>query len=374
MFEPEDAVPEYEPVTEPEKNSYMTPAAVAPQSLLHDCSGIQIIFPEGQNQHTSYPFGLHAWDRLPWNYYSDGDRFFLRSIVCKKRTKLSGPCEKCKKLWGDEALLRILKRLAEGVKQHSPYAFYPIGGLVEKLRRKDDENSALRLTKLSDSRKLVAKIAELDLHKQLMMAIASGDIKRVVPLLQAGIHNGESVRALLERFYRACIDVYREGPMYNPKGFTEDDYMVGICALRLGGARLADILHRALGLPGLTTLRKHAIIRPLRASPGNPTVEEIKENINAYIDGEDVPTDPSVIVHRVVMLDEIAVERRARWDDKTNMILGVCREHCANVSLEFGAMDDATRFFDALQQEKAHLATEASRTYSHPFAHLYPSN
>jgi hypothetical protein len=110
---------------------------------------------------------------------------------------------------------------------------------------------------------LVGKIAELDLHKQFMMAIATNNEPRVAQLIRAGLNNGESIGAMLERFYRACVDVHREGPKYNPKGFTPDDYMVGLCVLRLGGARLADILHRALGLPGLTTLRKHSIIRPL---------------------------------------------------------------------------------------------------------------
>ncbi|KAJ7462854.1 hypothetical protein FB451DRAFT_1266266 [Mycena latifolia] len=91
-----------------------------------------------------------------------------------------------------------------------------------------------------------------------------------------------------------------------------EDYMVGLCVLRLGGARLADLLHRALGLPGLTTLRKHSVIRPLRASPAMPTIIEIEENIDAYTVGEEEPTGAPRIVHQVVMLDEIAVEKRAR--------------------------------------------------------------
>ncbi|KAJ7454367.1 hypothetical protein B0H11DRAFT_2325227 [Mycena galericulata] len=217
-----------------------------------------------------------------------------------------------------------------------PAVIVPRAGdrLIEKIRRDSDQINTLRLTKLSDAPELSN------------MSFPS--------------KNGESVRALLERFYRACVDVYREGPTYSPKGFTPKDNMVGICVLRLGGARLADILHRALGLPGLTTLRKHAVIRPLRASPGVPTVQEIIENIDAYTDGEDVPVGPPQIIHRVVMLDEIAVERRARWDDKTNMILGACREHCANVPLEFGTMDDATQFFEAMDRGEVHLATEAT--------------
>jgi hypothetical protein len=66
-------------------------------------------------------------------------------------------------------------------------------------------------------------------------------------------------------------------------------------------------------------------------------------NLNAYTDGEEIHSGPPLIVHRVIFLDEVAVERRARWDDKTSTSLGACREHGANISLEFGVTEDATR-------------------------------
>jgi hypothetical protein len=218
----------------------------------------------------------------------------------------------------------------------------------------------MRLTNLNDAWMLAGKIAELDLHKQFMMAVAASDEPRIAQLIRAGLNNGESIGAMLERFYRACVDVHREGPKYNPKGFTPDDYMVGLCVLRLGGARLADLLHRALGLPGLTTLRKHSVIRPLQASPAMPTVSEIQANIDAYTAGEAIPSGPPKIIHRVLMLDEIAVEKRARWDDKTNMILGGCREHTKPSYLEFSDLDDATTFFERLDRDEFHLASEVS--------------
>jgi hypothetical protein len=105
------------------------------------------------------------------------------------------------------------------------------------------------------------------------MAIATSNEYRISSLIRMGLNNGESIGAMLNRFYRACIDVHHEWPKYNPKGFTVDDYMVGLCVLRLGGARLADLLHRTLGLPSLTTLRKHSVIRPLLCSTFCPTIQ-----------------------------------------------------------------------------------------------------
>ncbi|KAJ7174927.1 hypothetical protein C8R46DRAFT_891619, partial [Mycena filopes] len=325
------------------------------------CRGLALIFPPGQNHHAAYPFGLHSYLSLPWNYYSEGDHFFLRSTACKKTGSAdSAICKNCDKIRSNEMFENMMDRITNGVNENTPLPYYSFGGMVTKLRRKNAQIQVLRLTKHNDAQKLASQTVALDRHKQFMMAVASGKVKRIAPLVAASINNREGVDALMARIGRASSDVYREGPGYNPKGFTPDDRMVGLCALRLGGSRLADILHRALGLPGLTTLRKHTVIRPLRASPRLPTIAEIEENIDAYTVGEDPPTGAPTIVHRVVMLDEMAVERRARWDDKTNMILGACREHSGNIPLEFGEMADAELFFKKLQDGNVHLATEAT--------------
>ncbi|KAK7013598.1 hypothetical protein R3P38DRAFT_2374968, partial [Favolaschia claudopus] len=277
------------------------------------CPGIHITFPPGENQHTSYPFGVHAQLSPPWDYFSEGEHFYIRSTSCRHHVFASTPnlCRACDKLDRQDDLLHgIRERIANGINENTPLFWFPVGGLIQRIRKKNDQLMALRVNRLNDNRILADKIAELDLHKQLMMAIAANNDVRVSALIRAGLNNGESIAAMLERFYRACVDVHREGPKYNPKGFTQDDYMVGLCVLRLGRARLSELLHRALGLPGLATLRKHSVIRPLRASPTMPTISEIYENIDAFTVGESVPTGPPKIVHRVLMLDEIALEPR----------------------------------------------------------------
>ena len=39
-----------------------------PKSEKWSCEGVLISFPEGTNQHTSYPFGIHSEHAVPWNY------------------------------------------------------------------------------------------------------------------------------------------------------------------------------------------------------------------------------------------------------------------------------------------------------------------
>ncbi|KAJ6626373.1 hypothetical protein B0H10DRAFT_2161558 [Mycena sp. CBHHK59/15] len=215
----------------------------------------------------------------------------------------------------------------------------PIGTLIETL---------------NVVRKLSGKIAALDEHKQFVMAVASGRVERVAQLVQACLNNGVGIRGILERYQRACREVY------NPKGFTEDDMMLGLLLLRLGGARVAGILHRAKGLPGLSTLGKNTVIRPLRASPGMPTIEEVEDNNEACAEGEPESTGPPVILHRNLMMDEIAVEKRPRWDDKTNNILGACRECSHKVSFQLNTAADLEVFFNSLDNGDIHLASEAT--------------
>ncbi|KAJ7355473.1 hypothetical protein DFH08DRAFT_954947 [Mycena albidolilacea] len=313
----------------PSPGSPVVSLIIAPRDSI--CPGVQLTFPPGENQHTSYPFGLHAEFSLPWNYFSEGEHFFLRSNRCHQR--VSGPeprlCKPCDELdRHNDFLDGIRERITNGINENTPLMFFPFGGLIRRVRRKNDQLRAMRLTKLNDTRILAGKIAELDLHKQLMMAIATSDEHRISQLIRVG--------------------------------FTLGDYMVGLCVLRLGGARLANLLHRALGLPGLTTLRAHSIIQLLHTSPAMPTIQEIEANIDAYTAGEAIPTGPPRIVHRVLMLDEIAVEKRVRWDNKTNMILGACREHSEKAGLEFCHLDDATTFFQQLNTNQVHLASEAT--------------
>ncbi|KAJ7831529.1 hypothetical protein B0H14DRAFT_3143147 [Mycena olivaceomarginata] len=117
--------------------------------------------------------------------------------------------------------------------------------------------------------------------------------------------------------------------------------------------------------PGISTLRSHTI---LPASPGIPTQAEIEASIDSCSDGEPEPTGPPIIVHHILMLDEIVVEQRPRWDDKTNMILGTCRECSHRVSL--GACDCGELVeqgsASAVQCSRAGCETEWVRNKYHP--------
>ncbi|KAJ6476636.1 hypothetical protein DFH09DRAFT_1253487 [Mycena vulgaris] len=230
----------------------------------------------------------------------------------------------------------------------------PISVLIDVLRSKVQLLRGFKLTRLNDLRKLFSKLVQLDEHKQFVMAVASGKVERGTQLVRACLNNNVGIRGLVERYRRACEVVY------NPNGFSENDMMFSLLVLRLGGVRLAGTVHRAKGLPGLSTLRSNTIIHPLWAAPGMPTRTEIEASIELCAEGEPELTGPPTIVHRVLMMDEIAVEQRPRWEDKTNMFLGACRECSHKVSLELTTAADLEIFFNALDDGDIHLASEAT--------------
>ena len=86
------------------------------------------------------------------------------------------------------------------------------------------------------------------------MAVASGKVKRVTSLVQAGLTNHAGVRSLIREYERAALKLYR------PKGYTEDDIMRSIIMLRLGGSRVAKFAHRSMSLPSVTTARRNTIV------------------------------------------------------------------------------------------------------------------
>ncbi|KAJ7604917.1 hypothetical protein FB45DRAFT_1149799, partial [Roridomyces roridus] len=349
-----------EPSDRASHNSAAGSLAVTDAAAGHlvDCLGVELTFPPGESHHTSYPFGLHAHFALPWDYYSRDDHFYLRAKNCTQRTA-SGLCRKCQQLKSNDFLVGIMDRIVHGINENAPALWFPIGGLVTKIRRKNDQIQVMRLAKHNDMQTLTRQSAALDRHKEFVMAVGSGKVARIAPLVRASLNNNKGINGLVHRFHSAAGDAYHQGPKYRPHGYTQDERMLALCTLRIGGARLTDILHRALGLPGLSTVRKNTVIRPLRASAGTPTVAEIVKNIEAYTVGEDVPSGPPVIVHRVIMFDEIAVNKRPRWDDATNMIIGGCREH-DEAPRELNDIADAERFFRQLEQGKIHLASEAT--------------
>ncbi|KAH9014798.1 hypothetical protein EDB83DRAFT_2508640 [Lactarius deliciosus] len=183
------------------------------------------------------------------------------------------------------------------------------------------------------------------------MAIASGRVDRVASLVQAGLKQQVGIKTLIQQYKRAADKLYK------PKGFTNEDIMRSIVLLRLGGARVAQFAHQSLALPSLTTIRRQTVLPALVVSPSAPTVADIEANvISCYSSFRPVSGSCS----GVLMLDELAIEKRVRWDDAHNKFQGMCREHNHRIPLDFTSERELDILCGAIESDEVHLASEAT--------------
>ncbi|KAF8260231.1 hypothetical protein EI94DRAFT_1773743 [Lactarius quietus] len=227
----------------------------------------------------------------------------------------------CSQLLTHRIVEGILQQVKTGVHASTSYMYQPIGGLIE----------------------------------QLVMAMAEGKVNQLDTLLQTGLNRGLGIRGLM-----VLLDCERKG-LYKPKSFTEEEMSHGLLFLRLGGARVASLVHQTLGTPTLLMLRYGSLakstITSLLPSAGFPTKAEIQCNIQVAFKN----SHGSSRCGYVLMIDEIKVEERMRWDPSTNSvtILGLCWEHMEHVGLDFCSMSDAAALVQGILRGEIHHASEA---------------
>ena len=327
---------------------------------LHDpvndriCPGIKIDIPAGKSAHSSYPFGLHDEFGDPWNYSVTEGRLALYSRRCMGKV-FSGreQCLPCQRLGDDNRLQGIIRRMEQGVHENSNLVYHSIGGLIEIVRRKIAEIKTLKLKVLNDAKNLAGKAKVIDEFKQWVMAVGSGRVERVDRLVRINLARRGGIRNLLNLYERAAQGIYK------PRNYTEEDHLRGLLLWQLGGARLAGIGHRALHLPSLSTLRRNTVLPQLIVSPSMPTTKEIMENVmNVFAPIKALISDTRKAVHQVLMFDELKVEERPRYDEKTNKILGLCREH--GKGLEFASEREVQVLLESVKNKEVHLAVDVS--------------
>ncbi|KZV99141.1 hypothetical protein EXIGLDRAFT_606259, partial [Exidia glandulosa HHB12029] len=219
-------------------------------------------------------------------------------------------------------------------------------------RAKQKKIKALRLVTLGQSRKLLRRARALDEHKRFIMAVGSTRVPRIHALVRTALRCKVGIRRLV-----ALVDEAGQR-VYKPKGYDEQEMLRGLLFLRMGGARVAELAHRTCGTPSVSILRRSAFTRPLRPSPSTPLPSEVLHNIDILyraLDGQ-VPKRRLA----VLMLDELKITEAARWCPCTNKILGFCREHSPDYTMDFETIKEVELLCDGLREGKVHLATEAT--------------
>jgi len=316
------------------------------------------VFPKGQNHFGSYPFGLHVTRTLPWSFIITNDKMVLYSDGCantpryRKNSVDPLPCSWCRTLHIHTIIMGVRHRAMDGTHENTPWQYLTFVELIQILERKNKQLDHLKLNGLNMGRVLAVCNRTVGGYKRLAIAISVGDITRIHSLFRAELRNGAGVFGLLDKINQASQLVYC------PKGYEEADYHRAFLIWKLGGRPAANIAYRTLGVPSIDTARRHVSTTPLVTSAGMPTRDEIDANLAIGFEHQEVYGDR--IIGMTMPIDEIKLQERLRWDPRTNMILGVCREHGSECELEFRSMAQANHLVANLVSEKVHMASEAS--------------
>ena len=247
----------------------------------------------------------------------------------------------------------IISRYTDGTHKNAPLIYHGIGGLIDVVHRKISEIDCLHLHRLNDMRKLAGKEGVIEVHKQMLLALSTQRIPRIDRVLRVGFRNGAGIHTMLNLIKKAG-----EGT-YHPKGFDEEEDLQALLFLCLGGSRIADIAHRVFGTPSVSTIRSRTTVPLILPSPSFPTHHEVLKNIASTFEGIlDMMGASRNLLHGILMFDELAIEKRPRWDDKSNKFLSVCCEHGHATSLEFTNEDDLVMLREELESGKIHLSHE----------------
>ena len=258
----------------------------------------------------AYLFLLHVEEDTPWEFSSCRGTLLLHARSCEDRDlDQDGLCKLCQALLSNDRFLKVLARVQDGVHDHTPYKYHELASLAEVTRKKEQTIETFCLRRINDTKKLVRREGVISLHHQVLLAMSSKKIPRLDRVLRVASERKMSMPAMLELIRKAAQGIYR------PKGFDEEEDLQTLLFLRLGGQRVAEIAHRIFGLPATATVRRCTMIPPLLCSPSYPLETELVRNLKAVFKSLQSSLAGRQVVHVVLMVDEIAQEKRPRWCD-----------------------------------------------------------
>lgn len=254
-------------------------------------------------------------------------------------------CKPCRTLSKLELLQSMVERARYGVNENSNYAFYSFPRLIDVLRKKDHRISYLRLGKLNAAKRIATQSRALADHKRFLRTVGTGKVERVDRLVRASLKRHSGIRGFLSAYDRALVGYYK------PKSYTEEDYLRGVAIWKMGGRRVADFAHRSLGLPSLTTLRKHTNVPRIIPSVGCPKASDVAQNVASCFNSLEDVLGMERPKHGILVFDEIAVNPLIRLCSETNRFLGLCR-HGFRVCPYFNNAADVEEVFIGLGRDK----------------------
>ena len=107
-------------------------------SFIKRCAGIYLEMPASVLPYGAYPFMLHEVYALPWDIHIVGHQLSIQSTNCNGvRGQQSESCQPCTELQTHRIVEGILDRIKHRIHTNTAFAYQPIAGLIEILRKRN---------------------------------------------------------------------------------------------------------------------------------------------------------------------------------------------------------------------------------------------
>ncbi|CEL58798.1 hypothetical protein RSOLAG1IB_12199 [Rhizoctonia solani AG-1 IB] len=260
----------------------------------------------------NYPWHLHDPSMHPSKALSftvcsqncTGDTIHICSHSCAGIVpdSQSESCDSCIEAAGSREVKSIVWRAeTETPVNGLNLVYYSHKQLCDLLDAKEEKLKKYRLYGIETSRKAKRILGKLNDQKQLMFALAEVDDVAVSRIVKVALRQGCGPNAIVERLKNA-----QEG-LYKCQTYLID---IALLSLRLGGPRLLGVLSKALNIPGISTVYRHAERAYMRPSIAFPTEEEVLKNIDSMCGHPKAMVPSTGIRGFSVLIDKIALEER----------------------------------------------------------------
>ena len=271
---------------------------------------------------SNWPFAAHANINPPCTFHQSG----LRALDCAGFAGVGATCcDACSCLQYSQKVQQMVKRANDGEisKTHLNNVFLTYSQFQQRYENHADHRSERNMIMLNLGRKVHAAQLHMADYDRMFMALADADVMRVRDLIATARRQNRSIAYITDLLYKAA------NGLYHAKGYTEKDGDLAYLILKVGGPMLLTAVHKAGYLPSVKWVYKHLEKEPpaLRPFLGVSLPEVFAHNIQLMLLQS---ADPLKTVTRAyhLLMDEVAVESRLSWNPQTNMVTGICFEHC----------------------------------------------
>ena len=262
-------------------------------------------------------------------------------------------CMDCQSLLSNQAfssMITMAERTLIGGLHDTDLNFLQIQQRKNEATKRRDR---LSFAGLNVKRNLLRAKSSLAYSQELLELLAENDVPRAKQLLGRCLREGRGLQFIIFQLQQA-ID-----GLYSPRNYEKEDFQIAILVHRLGSRKLLYALAKAKGFCSRSSLYDKYLVELPRfecCARGSDAKACILQNLERFVYAQ--PCEQRCMW--LFIIDDVAVDERIRWDQWTNRIVGLCREHSHDVNVTFDSTDVLDRLKYAIDQGKVHYGSEAT--------------